>query len=353
LEETIMALTYPPFVASERIRKAAENSPWMAFGERGPAVGILQGALIDLGYKMPISTAKTGSPDGIYGKETKGTVYQFQVDKLLKGKDGVAGRETFTRLDKLLTSKKAPSKPKPPVPKPHVPPPPVDRHYKIGSDDPKITPDKGAGVFDSESTEVSMWMLKQAILEILPFRGTSASTFIGWDAAMHMKHYLDASGRDFTINLEGMVNSGPTAKKRFKHEVSQAQKFVETLGVGTHQITSKTAESAYNYKNESKNWYFAVGGYSTWGKGTATVTSGATGPEYELQFEYKFFDRYNWDTGKSVTIAGIEITDKFMGDFHRQGLAREFNMIGSIKRTFRWKQGGAIPEEQYQRGGGR
>lgn len=347
-----MALKYPPFAASDRICKAAKNSPWMHYGERGYPVAILQGALIDLGYKMPSSTRKTGFPDGIYGKETKATVHQFQVDKKLNGKDGVAGRETFTRLDTLLTVQQGPPKVVPKPPKLPLPPP-SDRHYKIGTGDPTITPDVGAGVFDSESTQVSMRALKQAILEILPPRGTSAQTFVGFDAALHMKHYLDASGRTFSINLEGMVDSGPTARGRFKNEVRQAQKFVETLDVGTHSIMSKTAESAYNFKNESKNWYFAVGGYSTWGKGTAIVRNGAAGREYELQFDYKFFDRYNWDTGKSVTLAGITITDKFMGDFHRQGLAREFDMAGLIKRTFRWKQGDVIPESQYRRGGGR
>ena len=279
-------------------------------------------------------------------------VYQFQVDKILKGKDGIAGRETFAKLDTLLSSKnskKKPASPKPPVPSP----PKKNRHYQIGMGDPTIGPDVGAGRFNSEPTEFAMSVLKQAILEILPPRGISAATLIGPDAARHMLHYMGASGRKFTIDLEGMINSGPTAKARFRNEVSQAQKFVETLGVGRHQITSKMAESAYNYKHESSNWYFAVGGYSTWGKGTATVHNGARGFEYELKFEYKFFDRYNWDTGKSVKIGPIEITDEFMGKFHRQGLAQEFDMVGSIKRTFRWKQGEAIPEEQYRRNNGR
>ncbi len=345
-----MSLKHPPFVASERIRKAAANSPPMSYGEQGYPVAILQGALIDLGYKLPISTQKTGNPDGRYGKETKAVVTQFQVDKKLPGKDGVAGRDTIARLDALLMAKKGAPKS---TPKPPVPPPPSNRHYMIGTRDPAIKPDVGAGAFNSVSTEVSMTVLKQTILEILPPRGFSASTFIGLDAAAHMKHYLDASGMTYTINLESMVDSGPTARGRFRNEVRQAQKFVETLNIGTHSITSKSAESAYNYKNESKNWFFAVGGYSTWGKGSATVQVSGSVREYELQFEYKFFDRYNWDTGKSVTIAGITITDKFMGDFHRQGLAREFNMIGSIKRTFRWQHGKTIPEEQYRRSGGR
>jgi len=242
---------------------------------------------------------------------------------------------------------------KPPPIKPSPPAPPTDRDYKIGTDDPRITPDVGAGVWDSEEWTVSTWALKQAILEILPPIGSSAATIIGWDAAMHMKHYMNNTGRDLTINLEGMVDDVPAAKRRFENEVAQAKRFVEKLDAGTHQITSRTAESAYNYKHESWNWFYAVGGYSTWGKGRAVVTDGPAGREYRLEFEYKFYDRYNWDGGKSVTIGPVTVTDAFMAEFHRQGLAREFDMYGSFSRTFTWKQGEPIPEEQYQRPGWR
>jgi hypothetical protein len=40
-----------------------------------------------------------------------------------------------------------------------------------------------------------------------------------------------------------------------------------------------------------------------------------------------------------VTLFGVKITDHFMGEFHRQGLAREFDCIGSLRRRFAWKQG--------------
>jgi hypothetical protein len=52
-----------------------------------------------------------------------------------------------------------------------------------------------------------------------------------------------------------------------------------------------------------------------------------------------------------VTIGPVTITDKFMGEFHRQGLAQEFNMVGAVGRKFRWRMGEAIPEEQYSPGG--
>jgi hypothetical protein len=58
------------------------------------------------------------------------------------------------------------------------------------------------------------------------------------------------------------------------------------------------------------------------------------------------FDRYNWDKGKSVEIAGITITDRFMGEFHRQGLAQEFDCMGSFKRRFTWTAGSSIPGGQ-------
>ena len=59
------------------------------------------------------------------------------------------------------------------------------------------------------------------------------------------------------------------------------------------------------------------------------------------------YDRYNWDGGKSVTLFGIKITDQFMGEFHRQGLAREFDCVGSVRRTFSWKQGDEISSTQF------
>jgi hypothetical protein len=60
-----------------------------------------------------------------------------------------------------------------------------------------------------------------------------------------------------------------------------------------------------------------------------------------VEFEYKFYDRYNWDRGKAVTILGVTVTDQFMGTFHRMGLAQQFDMRGSVKKTVKWKNGEA------------
>jgi len=87
--------------------------------------------------------------------------------------------------------------------------------------------------------------------------------------------------------------------------------------------------------------------------GRAVVSGDAVHRTFSVDFEYKFYDRYNWDGGKSVTIHGITITDAFMGEFHRQGLAKEYDCYGSFKRSFSWKKGDPIPQAQLDGPGGR
>jgi hypothetical protein len=83
------------------LQSAAENSPAMNWGEVGDAVRLVQQALLDLDFQMPISTRRHGSPDGIFGNETKDRVRAFQARHGL-ATDGIAGRNTLARLDQLL-----------------------------------------------------------------------------------------------------------------------------------------------------------------------------------------------------------------------------------------------------------
>lgn len=206
-------------------------------------------------------------------------------------------------------------------------------NYSVGTSDPPLRPDPGAGPWNSKPTEAGTFLKKQAVIQILPH----AYLIIGDDATKHMYHYMGNSGSTYTIDLEDMISDVPSAKANFNREMEEAKKFVETLGLGVHNITSTSINRPlYNNKSESWNWYFAIGGYSAWGKGVATIIDSGKIRNYYLQFEYKFFDRYNWDGGKSVTILGITITDREMGEFHRQGMAREFDCVGSITRSINW-----------------
>ena len=341
-----MPLTYPAFATNARIRKAANNAPPLKNGDQGPAVAILQGGLIDLHYRLPISTNAKGLPDGIYGRETEVAIRQFQSHRKLSYTDGIAGRETFAALDRLLVAQ-LPSLPISPIPT--APPLPVSRDYKVGISDPTVVPDPGAGGWAASPQTATALVQKSLIVGILPM----AHIVIGDDASRHMKHYLQNTGSTLVIDLEGMIAEVPSAKKRFINEINQSKRFVEMLPKGTFNIASIHPEGAYNRQSESKNWFFAVGGYSTWGKGKASVSDGPAGKEFTLEFEYKFFDRYNWDTGKEVEIFGVTVSDYFMGEFHRQGLAQEFNMTGSVSRALRWRAGEPIPPRQLEAPGGR
>lgn len=220
--------------------------------------------------------------------------------------------------------------------------------YKLGTTDPTITPDVGAGVWNSEPTTIEMRLKEQAILQGMG----AAYAIIGDDATSHLIHFFNNTGNDYTIDLEDLIDDVENEKRLFESELAEAKKFVEGLPVGTHQITSQKATGGYITKSENWNWYFAVGGYSVWGKGTAKVSADGSGKRsYELEFEYKFFDRYNWDGGKSVEIFGVTITDEFMGRFHREGLAKEFNMYGSVKRKVTW--GGTTSSGRGSSAGGR
>lgn len=96
-----MTLTSPRFATIQQCLDAANNSPPMKVGDKGPGVAAVQQGLIDLGFLMPISTKKFGVPDGIFGEETASRVWTFQNQHTLTP-DGVVGESTMAKLDALL-----------------------------------------------------------------------------------------------------------------------------------------------------------------------------------------------------------------------------------------------------------
>jgi hypothetical protein len=205
--------------------------------------------------------------------------------------------------------------------------------YTLGTHDPVINFDPGAGTWNSKPKTINMQALKLDILNRLP----RAFVVIGDDAAKHMYHFFKNSGNKYTIDLQDMIDDLQDAKNRYEEEIDNAKKFIQRLPAGTHHITTDTAARYYNDIPRNWNWFYAVSGYSAWIKGVATVTLGKNGESwYRLDYEYKVADRYTWDNGKRVKISGVTITDQFMGEFHRQGLAREFKMEGSIKTVIEW-----------------
>ena len=147
-----------------------------------------------------------------------------------------------------------------------------------------------------------------------------------------MAHYLENTGMPLRVNLENMIQSVPSAQLLMVMKFRQAQTFVQTLPPGRHQFTSINAMA----------------------KGEVTITKGEYARHYAMEFAYCFYDRYNWDSGKSVTIGQWTITDEFMGELHREGLAREFDCDGVIKRSLAWDgEFGAVDNSAILRRPGR
>jgi hypothetical protein len=109
-------LKSPRFAGNARLEAAFDDAPAMRSGETGEPVKIIQQALIDDGFPMLISTKKLGEPDGIFGSETLKTVQAFQAKYGLLEHgvaDGIIGRHTMGKLDKLY-AQSPPPRPKGP-----------------------------------------------------------------------------------------------------------------------------------------------------------------------------------------------------------------------------------------------
>jgi peptidoglycan hydrolase-like protein with peptidoglycan-binding domain len=94
-------LKSPRLAGDPRLQQAYHDAPPLRAGESSPSVATIQQVLIEQGFPLPISTKKTGKPDGIYGSETKAAVQAFQA-KFKLDKDGVVGHDTLDAMDKLL-----------------------------------------------------------------------------------------------------------------------------------------------------------------------------------------------------------------------------------------------------------
>ena len=168
----------------------------------------------------------------------------------------------------------------------------------------------------------------------------------GVNATRHLRHYLPNTGPAYTIDLEAMIRSVPSAGPWMVQEFRQVQGFLRTLPIGRHRFTSIFAEGgSYNVQEENAEWFFAIGGYRRWGRGEAIISNVKIGRHYGVDFEYCVYDRYNRDGGESVTIMGTTITDEFMGEFHRQGLAREYDCYGTVRRKLIWDGDFGVPDK--------
>ena len=213
--------------------------------------------------------------------------------------------------------------------------------YRLGYDDPVMTPDAGAGPWDSVSPTLADYSRKIHMQAALP-----ALSFTYPNAVAHLRHYFGNTGADYVIDFEGLLADPKLdglTYRAYYNEILDATNFVESLNLRPGECVEITSSRGTQVKTyDSDDWWYAVGTYTAWGKARVSVDEDG---RYTMYFEYKFWDRYNWDGDKAVPnpiISGHTITDEFMGRFHLAGLAREFTMTGAVQRTVTWDGGGTV-----------
>lgn len=212
--------------------------------------------------------------------------------------------------------------------------------YTTGSIAPRLQPDAGSGPWCADAQSARMLLYQRALEAAL---GTGAlELFPGSDAARQMRLYLANTGHDLPVDVAALLARSAQLSQQCLDELALAHAYAQGLPAGRHDIRSTRVARGYFRQRQDANLFFAIGGYAHWGRGTVRVHLGDNGRRhYEMDFAFEFFDRYNWDSGKTVRIAGIEITDAFMQQFHRQCHAREYDLRGALRQRLRWDHGQA------------
>ena len=174
----------------------------------------------------------------------------------------------------------------------------------------------------------------------LIFRGVAAGASWAWfarlvglgnfnnlpNASRHMNYYLDNSGKPLTIDMNEFMKV-PSVKKNVDVAVEDAKKAIaqyrkSNKNIQPNTLISGPRRSQRILRDESRDWFFAVGDYSYWWQ--ADPSTG----EITVQIR----DQYNWDQGKDVNILEVTIKDEVLGSLHQAGLAQEYHVKGEYKQ---------------------
>ncbi|MBC7975440.1 MAG: DUF4157 domain-containing protein [Myxococcales bacterium] len=162
------------------------------------------------------------------------------------------------------------------------------------------------------------------------------------NAARHMRHYLGNTGATLTVSADRMLRDVALLRQAYDRQLADARQKAElrVADMGTHavatnfQLTGDRKSDVYCSQSQSRDWFFAIGGFTYWYTAEVQVVPVADGPpQITIIFTLHVFDRYNWDQGKAVTLAGITVKDEQLGRLHRVGLAQEYDVTGTATPT--------------------
>ncbi|WP_380279388.1 hypothetical protein [Kitasatospora purpeofusca] len=199
-------------------------------------------------------------------------------------------------------------------------------------------PDSGAGPFHTREPGAGERSFR-AFAGLLLAGGTVAGHT---DAVRHLQHFLDATGEPLAVDVDRMLRDDPGFRghvdtllaandARWRETALAAYRTSGGAPVAVPVETPRDDDNDYSFPAGGQpNWFTAVGSQACVVSGVVTVRPGPGGdPVVSMQYQVNVWDRYNWDTGKSTNIAGVNVADSDMQGLHQTGLAREYDLGGS------------------------
>ncbi|EEP79016.1 predicted protein [Uncinocarpus reesii 1704] len=194
------------------------------------------------------------------------------------------------------------------------------------ADPPKPSKGDGIGPYDSKDSGFGDWVAKQKFKAM-----ATAADGLGLDnAARNLRHYLGNSGKTLSVSPENMLKdlSGLSKQVRILAQNEAGDAFKAIKGAKGQKAFSSKWTNYYATTKESKDWFYALGGFSFSVTGVVSKSSAKSGT---LKYAVHIFDRYNWDGGKSVDIGPFHFEDRELGELHLKGEAREYLVRGTSK----------------------
>lgn len=158
------------------------------------------------------------------------------------------------------------------------------------------------------------------------------------NAARHMRHYLGNTGSTLNVSVDNILRDVPTFQSAYNSYEGEVRNKVNDRILQLNQCPSNPItfdlmgtknSSVYLRKDESPDWFFAIGGFTHWWTAKVTLTPNEDGElDVLIEMQMHIFDRYNWDGGKSVNIGPITVNDEQLGRLHKVGLAKEYDIEG-------------------------
>lgn len=163
------------------------------------------------------------------------------------------------------------------------------------------------------------------------------------NAADHMRHFLGNSGATLEIDptrmlaeipgFQAAVNSDFAANIMIAAETRARQEFTGQPMCFTIETPWQNVGADKLGTDLSSNWHYGVGTFSFSQTAQVSVKPGPNGAmEVSIDSQLRVFDRYNWDSGKAVAIAGQTITDEVLSRLHEVGLAQEYDIHGTMEQ---------------------